>query len=108
MICLMKIPLLYRIKNKFGKQWKNCPWCEQLGIEEQLGEAHVILECPVVKQERDQLGISLFRLNNRGLRTKIILRRFLGQDGASRMELRNRAREIHKIVERWLIRVQHL
>ena len=50
-----------RMKNKFGKQWKKCPWCEQQGVTEQLGEAHVILDCPVVEQDRDRLDINKFR-----------------------------------------------
>ena len=104
----VKMMLGNRMKNRFGKQWKNCPWCEQQGVTEQLEEAHVILNCPVVEQDRDRLNINKFRQQNHRVRTRIILRRYLGQDGANRAELRNRARAIHQIVERMLIRVQHL
>jgi len=32
-------------KNRFGVQWRDCPWCESRGIQARLRESHVILLC---------------------------------------------------------------
>jgi len=44
----------------------------------------------------------------KGVLKNVILIRFLGQYVVGQVELCDRARKIHQIMERWLIRVQHL
>ena len=97
-----------RMKNKYGKQWKVCPVCSVTGPDTRLNETHVILECPATNEERKKAGLDNYIQQYPGMTKKYILRRYLGQDGCGRLRLLNRARDIHTIVERWLIRTQHL
>ena len=97
-----------RMRNKYGNQWKLCPVCSANGPDVRLNEAHVILECPAVKEERRKAGIVNYIQQYPGKANKYILRLYLGQDGCGRLKLLNRACDIHTIVERWMIRTQHL
>ena len=97
-----------RVQNKFGKQWKICPGCRNIGQDVKLDEGHVILRCPLVSSTRYSTGIEEFVNHHQGLSTSIILRKYLGQDKAGMGELRNRAVRIHQLVGQWLIRTRNL
>ena len=47
-----------RYKNRFGKKYEWCPYCATLGVQEKLNEAHVILVCPCVSNQRRSFHIS--------------------------------------------------
>ena len=95
-------------KNRWGLQWKQCPWCLDKGVQQRLSEVHVILLCPVVKDERLRLGIKEMcygKWRNGAMEPQISLMGFLGQDGAHPAELLKRARLVHQLVEMWFSRV---
>ena len=97
-----------RTKNRWGLQWKQCPWCLDKGVQQRLSEVHVILLCPAVKDERQRLGIKEMcygKWRNGTMEPHISLRGFLGQDGALPVELLKRARLVHQLVEMWFSRV---
>ena len=95
-------------KNRWGLQWKQGPWCLDKGVQQRLSEVHVILLCPVVKDERLRLGIKEMcygKWRNGAMEPQISLMGFLGQDGAHPAELLKRARLVHQLVEMWFSRV---
>ena len=89
-----------RMRNKYGNQWKTCPICSTNSRYVKLNEPHVLLECPVTTIERKNCGIGEYEEKYQGISTKYIFRRYLGQDGCSRMKLLKRARNIHLIAEK--------
>lgn len=96
-----------RMQNKFGKQWKMCPGCRKIGQDVKLDEGHMILRCPLVSSTRHSTGVEEFINHHQGQSTSIILRKYLGQDRAGMVELRNRAVHIHQLVGQWLIRTRN-
>ena len=97
-----------RMRNKYGNQWTTCPLCSTNSRYVKLNEPHVLLECPVTTIERKNCGIGEYEEKYQGISIKYILRRYLGQDGCSRMELFKLARNIHLIAEKWMERTQHM
>ena len=87
---------------------EKCPVCSTNGRYVRLNEPHVLLECPITTRERKDCEIAEYEEKNQGMATKYILRRYLGQDGCSRMELLKRARNINLMAKKWMECTQHM
>ena len=85
-----------------------CSVCSANGPDVRLNEAHMILECPATSEERKKAGLVTYIQQYLGKANKYILRRYLGQDLCGSLKLLNWACDINTIVERWMIRTQHL
>ena len=75
------------------------------GVQVKLSEAHVVFKCPCVSAQGRSFGISAF-LNNelgRGVDSiRLVLRAYLGGDGANKNDLLGRGRCLAVLVETWL------
>lgn len=93
-----------RMKNAYGMQGKNCPWCARQGTNAVLNEAHVIMACQAVSRLRDYHGISDYvrgSMSTRPTPMGRILRNYLGQDGADSKTILKRGYAIHKLTTSW-------
>ena len=94
-----------RYKDRYGCTHVWCPWCMDRGVQVKLSEAHVVFKCPCVSAQRRSFGISEF-LNNelgRGVDSiRLVLRAYLGGDGANKNDLLGRGRSLAILVETWL------
>ena len=94
-----------RYKNRFGKKYEWCPYCATLGVQEKLNEAHVILVCPCVSNQRRSFHISNYMATYRtkGPISNInLLSKYLGGDGANNKELMDRGRKLNVLIEKWI------
>ena len=101
-----------RMKNRLGKQWKKCPWCAAKNMQVKLSEAHVIIVCKAVRQQRGkeqiQKFVDTYRRKNNNAPPHLVLREYLGGDRSDVSVLSERAKSIFRIVETWFLVVERI
>ena len=99
-----------RRPNVHGRTYKQCPWCNTLGLLVDLNEFHVGVECPGVGFVRPAVGISHY-LESRSvdsLPLGMIFKDYLGGDGANAQTMGARASSLNSILDNWLTIVTDL
>ena len=98
-------------KNRYGEEHVWCPLCLLNGTRVRLAESHVILACPMVDRERCRLKITSYAAiaRRKGWITNlIILKAYLGGDGASKIKLLDRGRKMAELLDAWLSALEGL
>ena len=99
-----------RMKNRLGKQWKKCPWCAAKNMQVKLSEAHVIIVCKAVRQQRGkeqiQKFVDTYRRKNNNAPPHLVLREYLGGDRSDVSVLSERAKSIFRMIETWFLVVE--
>ena len=94
-----------RRPNTWGFKYTNCPLCEEDGNKFKLNEVHVIFICPSVGFERWTRGIDWFigECSSRNIHSHwVVLKEFLGGDGADKAIMMARAKDLSCLLEAWL------
>ena len=77
-------------------------WCVSVGIQVKLDEQHVILECPGAGYARRMTGVmSYLDARSRVMCNGMILREFLGGDGANTNTMMTRGKWLLSILNEW-------
>ena len=90
-----------------GDSYKNCPLCLKEGYTYKLNETHVILVCPAVGFTRHARGIEAYQSGQlvRQVPAELVMRGFLGGDGADPVTMMARANDLQCVLEDWLRQV---
>ena len=96
-----------RRPNLFGESYKICPLCLEDGFTYKLNETHVILVCPAVGFTRHARGIEAYMSGQlvRQVPAELVMRGFLGGDGADPGTMMARANDLQCVLDDWLRQV---
>ena len=95
-----------RRPNVWGESYKSCPLCLEKVYNYKLNETHVILVCPAVGYTRQARGIEAYLAGQlvRQEPTELVMRGFLGGDGADPAKMMARANDLQCVLD-WLRQV---
>ena len=96
-----------RRPNVLGESYKSCPLCLEEGYTYKLNETHVILVCPAVGFTRQARGIEAYQSGQlvRQDPAELVMRGFLGGDGADPVKMMARANDLQCVLVDWLRQV---
>ena len=98
-----------RRPNHLGITCKKCSWCSAVGIDVQLDELHVILNCPGSGHARRASGIYAFVEARLSVMTETdIMIEFLGGDSADVDTMMTRGKWIMTVLEEWNLAIAQL
>ena len=95
--------------NHLGLSYKMCPWCLLVGIQVNLDEQHVILECPGAGYPRRMTSVmSYLDTRSQVMSHGMTLREFLGGGGANINTMTVKGKWILSILDTWWQMVSEL